>query len=142
MEKEHHSPINHTLTSITKGQLLTYHGTLNKIIIVEGHPREKRRTIPVAIIKKLPTEHEKVASRPSDDLQTHPNTGSITSQNNWKLSLRILYHRLDIFSLSIYNIPSLLYWMYPITYPPLQASKLQSQNLHTSQLSPLNNTTL
>ena len=132
MVKEKYSPRNHTLTSTTKDQRLTYHGRLNKSRIQgnelsklnrcqmylkvtclsgvstgdgigispsswKGTQRKKRRTIPVAIpTKKSQPSMRKVASRPPDDLQNHPNTGSTTSQKTGKLALRIRYHRLDI----------------------------------------------
>ena len=77
-----------------------------------------------------------VAILPRADLQTHPNTGSTTSQNNGELALRIGYHRLDILPLPIKNLPSLLCQMASIPPTPKQERTGQSYMIHPWQRTP------
>ena len=106
-------------------------------LIVEGHPKEKIRTIPIDIPTKTSQPGiGKVASHPPPDLQTHPNTVSTTSQKTGKPDLRIGYHRLDISRLPRYNLPSLLHRLDPIPYPPVQAITGHSQTRHPFQRTP------
>ena len=78
----------------------------------------------------------KVASRPTADLQTRPNTGPNTSQKTGEMDLSLSYHRLDIFPLLRHNPPSLLYKLAPIPSPNAQSSTDQSQMLHPFQWTP------